>query len=59
MELWLLATVVSASCHPEAVQQYCGFVNHLWHSAAYQVVSVDAATAIWFTANDVNKYLYF
>jgi len=41
MELWLLATVVSASCHPEAVQQNCGFLHHLWHSVAYQMVSVD------------------
>jgi hypothetical protein len=58
MELWLLATVVSASYHPEAVQQNCGFLNHLWHSAAYQVVCVDTAT-VWFIANDVNNYLYF
>jgi len=43
MELWLLATVGSASCHPEAVQQNCGFLNHLWHSAVYQVVSVATA----------------
>jgi len=35
MELWLLATVVNASCQPEAVQQYCGFLNHLWHSSAF------------------------